>query len=123
LPSDQGMLKFKIYDIIRKDNQPSITKTMPEKLVLDLCSALKVFFLNIMIRCVITRMGSQVSPNEAGAIGHPFAACGSKRQKHVEVLRPTDRILLPLTKMSLHVTLIPQSVESHNPALKQHARQ
>jgi len=47
---DQDMLKFKIYDIIRKDNQPSSTETLPKKLVLDLCSALKVFFLNIMNR-------------------------------------------------------------------------
>lgn len=43
---------------------------MSEKLVLGLFSALKVFFLNIMIRSVSSRKESKVSPNEAEATYH-----------------------------------------------------
>lgn len=78
LPSDQDILKFKIYGIIREDNQPYSTETMPEKLVLGLCSALRIFFLNIMIRSVISRKGSKVSLNETEAIGHPV--CQNERE-------------------------------------------
>lgn len=90
---------------------------MPEKLVLGLCSALEVFFLNIMIRCVISRQGSQVIPNEAGALDHPFAICGSKGEKHIEVLSPIDRILLSWTKISLHEAYMGSSTGSANPTI------
>lgn len=58
---------------------------MPEKLVLGLCSALKVFFLNIMITSVSSTKGSKVSPNEAEAIGHTM--CQNEREAYG---RPED---------------------------------
>lgn len=82
--SDQDMLKFKIYDIIRKDNRSSSTEIIPEKLVLGLCSALKVLFLN-MIGSVSSRKGSKVSPNEVEAIGR--AMCQNEREAYG---RPAD---------------------------------
>lgn len=79
------MLKVKICDIIRKDYQPSNIETMPENLVLGLCSAFRVFFVNMVIRSVSSRKGSKVSPNEAEAIGHPM--CLNEREAYG---RPED---------------------------------